>query len=307
MNGISSTIQRCKLQLKLDNPTEGYGNCFPNAIVQQCRRPEIQDWLLENKPWVIVKSQQALRRQVKNFALKSAHKTIHDYKTNYEAILKETDETWNDYWDNMGHDGTWVDSVFVQLTAWYIGLDIKILTTSSKPGNPYIIVTGDINISTASSFGPPLLLGNYTNVHYQSLLPLSLAYEAKPAEQNTGKDTTSAKDDFIYLHKGEQLTFPVLNSDKLQCPFCNKSFSRITSHIPSLQCFISKANIDLKQFTVQLDSYREGFRLEMGRKRKQKSQAKLMNERGKDNVKKEHNETQKKVKPNLKQREAMIL
>ena len=145
MNGLSSTIQKCKLQLKLDNPTEGYGNCFPNAIVQQCRRPEIQDWLLENKPWVIVKSQQALRRQVKNFALKSAHKTIHDYKTNYEAILKETDETWNDYWDNMGHDGTWVDSVFVQLTAWYIGLDIKILTTSSKPENPYIIVTGDIN------------------------------------------------------------------------------------------------------------------------------------------------------------------
>ena len=154
MNGLSSTIQKCKLQLKLDNPTEGYGNCFPNAIVQQCRRPEIQDWLLENKPWAIVKSQQALRRQVKNFALKSAHKTVHDYKTNYETILSHTDETWKDYWDKMGQDGTWVDSVFVQVTAWYMGLDIKILTTSSKPENPYIIVTGDINIATASSVGP---------------------------------------------------------------------------------------------------------------------------------------------------------
>ena len=154
MNGLSSTIQKCKLQLKLDNPTEGYGNCFPNAIVQQCQRPEIQDWLLEKKPWAMVKSQQALRRQVKNFALKSAHKTIHEYKTNYETILRQTDETWNVYWDKMGQDGTWVDSVFVQLTAWYIGLDIKILTTSSKPENPFIIVSGDINISTASSEAP---------------------------------------------------------------------------------------------------------------------------------------------------------
>jgi hypothetical protein len=201
----------------------------------------------------------------------------------------------------MGQDGTWVDSVFVQLTAWYMGLDIKILTTSSKHENPYIIVTGEINISTASSEGPPFLLGNYTNVHYQSLLPLSLGYEAKKksTEQNTDKDTISAEDDFIYLHRGEQLTFPVLNS-KLQCPFCNMSFSRITNHISSQQCFISGANIDLTQFTVQLDSYREGFRLEMGRKRKQKSQAKLINERGKDTVRKEHNERQGKSQAKLK-------
>ena len=136
MNGLSSTIQKCKLQLKLDNPTEGYGNCFPNAIVQQCRRPEIQNWLLENKPWAIVKSQQALRKQVKNFALKSTHRMLHDYKTNYETILRNSDKSWPDYWNEMGHDGAWVDSLFVQVTAWYMGLDIKVLTTSSKPENP---------------------------------------------------------------------------------------------------------------------------------------------------------------------------
>ena len=98
----------------------------------------------------MVKSQQSLRRQVKNFALQSAHQTLHDYKTNYETVLSNSDGTWKDYWDEMGQDGTWVDSVFVQVTAWYMGLDIKILTTSSKPENPYIIVTGDINISSAS-------------------------------------------------------------------------------------------------------------------------------------------------------------
>jgi hypothetical protein len=206
MNELSSSIKKCKLQLKLDNPTEGYGNCFPNAIVQQCRRPEIKDWLLENKPWAIVKSQQSLRRQVKNFALKSRHKTLIDYKTNYETILCNSDKTWKDYWDEMEQDGTWVDSVFVQVTAWYMGLDIRILTTSSKPEHPYINVTGDINDDSASSIGPSLLLGNYTNVHYQSLLPLSQNYKtrSKSSEQNTEKDTISTKDDFIYLHREEQ-------------------------------------------------------------------------------------------------------
>ena len=111
MDGLSSTIQKCRLQLKLDNPTEGYGNCFPNAIVQQCRRPEIREWLLENKPWAIVKSQQALRKQVMKFALKSEHMTLHDYKTNYETLLPDSETSWTGYWNEMGQDGTWVDSV----------------------------------------------------------------------------------------------------------------------------------------------------------------------------------------------------
>ena len=45
--------------------------------------------------------------------------------------------------------------------------------TSSKPPNPYIVIIG--NVSQIHNFvsGPPLLIGNYTNVHYQSLLPIT--------------------------------------------------------------------------------------------------------------------------------------
>ena len=49
MDALTSTVLRCAFQLKIDNNTGGYGNCFPNAIVQQCRRPEIRKWLHENK------------------------------------------------------------------------------------------------------------------------------------------------------------------------------------------------------------------------------------------------------------------
>ena len=303
MDGLSSTIRKCNLQLKLDNNTEGYGNCFPNAVVQQCRRPEIKNWLMDNKPLAIVNSHQSLRRKVKNFALQSNYKTLHEYKKNYETVICNSRRTWKEYWDEMAEDGVWVDSIFVQVTAWFMGLDIRIFSTSSTREHPFILVTGDINSSFASSEGPSLLLGYYTNVHYQSLLPLSQENEErkKEREQNIEEDSISIKDDFIFMHNGEQLTFPKLDNNKLQCPFCNENFSRIASHVTSRQCNISKSIRDLKEFTSQLDSYKEGFRLEMARKRKQRSHAKLIEERGKDTVKKDQNERKMRSQAKLKE------
>ena len=42
---IMETILRLQLPFKLDKPTEGLGNCFPIAIVQQLQRPEIYQHL----------------------------------------------------------------------------------------------------------------------------------------------------------------------------------------------------------------------------------------------------------------------
>ena len=121
-----------------------------------------------------------MRKKIKHFALNSQHKTLLEYKTNYEAILLQEDKkTWRDYWAQMGVEGTWIDSVFVQVTAWYIGLDIKILPTSAKAENPFIIVTGSLDNIRDSSNGPQLLVGNFSNVHYQSLLPLAMGSNRK--------------------------------------------------------------------------------------------------------------------------------
>jgi hypothetical protein len=113
MDSLTSTIKRCNLQLKLDNPTEGFGNCFPNGVVQQCRRPEIRTWLQTNKPWAIFNGQQNLRNQVTHFALKSRHKTIADFRVEFEQVLGPVDNiSWEDYWNEMVQDGTWVDHTF---------------------------------------------------------------------------------------------------------------------------------------------------------------------------------------------------
>ena len=46
----------------------------------------------------------------------------------------------------------------------------------------------------------------------------------------------------------------------------------------------------MNEFGNQFSAFREGFRLETGRKRKQKSKMKLVMERGKDTINKEQNE-----------------
>jgi len=48
------------------------------------------------------------------------------------------------------------------------------------------------------------------------------------------------------------------------------------SHVNSQQCTISESNIAIEEFGFQLSAFKEGFRLEMGRKRKQKSKKKLI-------------------------------
>ena len=304
MSGLTEAIRRCKVRLKLDNNTEGYGNCFPNAIVQQCRRPEINNILREKNPRGIFKSPQALRREITKFALNDNHKTMNEYKTNYETALYNTDRTWVDYWVNMGKDGTWVDSVFIQVTAWYIGLDIQILTTASMPDNPFIVISGNFSNPLVNSGGPPILIGNYTNVHYQSLLPTRNNLETKEIKpiQEKEQESVLIQDNFVYSYEGVQIIFPQIEETKFQCPFCNRCFSRIMSHVSSQQCTISESMIDTAEFASQFNAFKEGFRLEMGKRRKQKSRAKLIDERGKEAIKKDENERKSKRRAEIKEK-----
>ena len=164
------TIHRLQLPFKLDQLTEGLGNCFPIAIIQQLQ--------LRPAPRRLVRHQTGhslLRRSVHQFIVKSKSPRVAMLKTQYE----ETDgiingETWNKYWDRMIADKTWVDYWFVQATAWYLQLDIWIVATSSTETNPYIEVSGNLADGNIPSGGPILTLGTKSNSHYQSLLPVEI-------------------------------------------------------------------------------------------------------------------------------------
>ena len=70
--------------------------------------------------------------KVTHFAMKSREKEIVNLRTKYEQEIGPVDKkTWQDYWNWMAQDGTWLDHIFIQMIAWYMDLDIHIITTSS--------------------------------------------------------------------------------------------------------------------------------------------------------------------------------
>ena len=176
-NEIMETVNRLQLPFRLDQLTEGRGNCFPISIMQQCRRPEIFSQL-KSIPKMLLKHRaghSALRYNIKQFIMKSKHPRIARFRAQYE----ETDgivnqETWLQYWTRMTGNGTWVDVWFVQATAWYMQLDIWIIATSNTENSPYIEINGNIEDDTRPCNGPIITLGTKSNCHYQSLLPTEM-------------------------------------------------------------------------------------------------------------------------------------
>ena len=81
------TVMRLGLPFKLDELTEGLGNCFPVAISQQLRRPEIFSQLdLTNKMLLKHKTPSPLiRLNVKRFITKSEHPSVAKFKAYYHS------------------------------------------------------------------------------------------------------------------------------------------------------------------------------------------------------------------------------
>ena len=198
-NEIMETIHRLQLPFKLDQLTEGLGNCFTIAIIQQMRRPEIFSQL-RPAPKRLVNHQTGhslLRQSVYQFIMKSRSPRVVSFKKQYE----ETDGpangvTWNQYWTRMTTDRTWVDYWFVQATAWYLQLDMWIVATSSTESNPYIEVSGNLADADKPSGGAIITLGTKSNSHYQSLLPIEMFHlEFHQTQQNSENSVTGAQDD----------------------------------------------------------------------------------------------------------------
>ena len=173
-------VHRLQLPFIVDQLTEGRGNCFPIAVIQQCQRPEINKQLkLVTK--MLVKTHKngpkhkAFRYSVMNFIKSSEHPRIQRFRLQYEATDGVVNkETWSDYWKRMLRDGTWVDYWFVQATAWYLELDIWIIATSNTENSPYIAISGNLENEIIPCNGPIITLGTKSNCHYQSLLPIEM-------------------------------------------------------------------------------------------------------------------------------------
>ena len=121
---IMQTVTSLELPLKLDQLTEGLGNCFPIAITQQCKRPEINKEIKLSLRMALMhhRAHAVLRHLVRKFITKSEHPNIARFKAQYEELESNISrETWSQYWQRMEGDRVWGDFWFVHATAWYIG------------------------------------------------------------------------------------------------------------------------------------------------------------------------------------------
>ena len=188
---IMKTVRRLQLPLKLDEITEGRGNCFPLSILAQGRRSEIfralssltQIMMLQNDP-------NKLRREVFKFMTNSRHRTIQNYKKKYEEVLASVDDMpWEKYWEVMLRNYEWVDYIFIQSTAWYLHHDIIIVTTTSTETHPYITISGNLVDEKIPCPGIAITIGSKSNVHYQSLLPIEIRIKRNQIKPNLPENT----------------------------------------------------------------------------------------------------------------------
>ena len=171
--------------------TEGRGNCFPLAILAQCRRVEvfreldgsIQNLIQQDDPTL-------LRRAVYTFIKNSRNQKIKDYKRRYEEVLAVIDNRdWRGYWEVMVRNYEWVDYIFVQSTAWFLSHDIIIVTTTSTESRPYLTISGNLTDETVPCPGIELTIGSKSQVHYQSLLPLPVRVEKNQVKADAPANT----------------------------------------------------------------------------------------------------------------------
>ena len=80
----------------MDKKTKGIGDCFFHTIIQQLKREEsdVIDLYVDHKK---------LRTDVCKYALKADNLNVITLKNNYNDLVKEETENWNNFFTKMVH------------------------------------------------------------------------------------------------------------------------------------------------------------------------------------------------------------
>ena len=174
---IMTIVNTRGLPFILDRLTEGRGNCFPIAILDQCKRPEIINELSVSMKTIVKqkrdRGQLQLRHEVEIFIQTSKHPNVAKFKAEYQnSVALASQDYWDEYWARIVQDKVWADYTFVQSTAWYLKHDILIVNTTNTEENPIIVISGNLNNENEACPGAMITLGSKSNSHFQSLLPI---------------------------------------------------------------------------------------------------------------------------------------
>ena len=172
-------IQGAETPLMLDKPTLGDGNCWSRATVQQCQRAPIKLYL-QSRGLTITNFMQ-LKALIYQFVKENSRTgKIIDMKTNFylkQLNMHKEDlpsRSWAEYWADMQTSGPWADDTFIQATAWFLRVDLRIIYVERDDMTFRGITTiaGDFEPSVQEE-RPVLYYAYLVNYHYQSLLPVA--------------------------------------------------------------------------------------------------------------------------------------
>ena len=190
-NMLKAQISKFGLNLHVDDITPGRGNCFFVAVIQQLRRPDIYPTLSRTLQQIADRwDHLTLRKAVCSFA-----KTSPEVASRREFFLYSTGGVpWDVYWgpDHLMKPTIWVDAASVQVTAWFLGMDLLIVSDSSNSQDPFSRIHSSFD-DVPNGSTKEILLGAKTDVHYQSLLPNVSASSPTSQRRDPGKTIHSVK------------------------------------------------------------------------------------------------------------------
>ena len=167
---IVANAARIGLFVSCDFPTPGDGNYFYHAVIQQLACPEVQP----TTPEISQITHSELRGTVCQYIQQHQEhiEYIQQYRAMYNATLNEEHHrmSWDEFINEQNMVGTFATELFIKATAVIVGVDIHITSEHCNRESPFNIITSSWN-DTYSSSSPPLLIGNLSGLHFQSLLP----------------------------------------------------------------------------------------------------------------------------------------
>ena len=169
---IMQKLRSRSIPLDLDDLTRGMGDCMIIALLQQCRRPQVVPFLPPRikslaSQTITADSIAVFRLAIWDEVRTSQDPRIEEMKVHFESVQPSDRPiiTWASHWEKLIKPGEWGDHNFLQCTAYLLGVNILIFSTSSTEKNPFTFMEG-----TENPTRPDLIIG-YTGTHYQSLLP----------------------------------------------------------------------------------------------------------------------------------------
>ena len=161
-----------------------------------------------------------LRFCVKQFITQSEHPNVARFKAYYEETEgKMNGETWNQYWKRMTENKVWVDSWFVQATAWYLQLDLWIVDCANRDDHPFIRISGNLGNADVPCSGAIITIGTKSSCHYQSLLPIEMLHMSNQQQPESSanqpkKMSQKADSKYVEARQLEEKTKDLVHDNK---------------------------------------------------------------------------------------------